>query len=85
MGALATSKSTHISVVVPMTGFTLCAFFCYYVLFDERSSERSSLHLGKEDEDLEVEGPIGTSVAIVNVPDNAKEKLQDEQSDVKSS
>ena len=36
MGALATSKSTHISVVVPMAGFVLCTAFCFYILFDER-------------------------------------------------
>lgn len=36
MGALATSKSTHISMVVPMTGYVLCSIFCYYILFDER-------------------------------------------------
>lgn len=36
MGALATSKTTHISMVVPMTGYALSTAFCYYVLFDER-------------------------------------------------
>jgi len=36
MGALATSKSTHISMVVPMTAYALCTAFCYYVLFEER-------------------------------------------------
>jgi hypothetical protein len=36
MGALATNKSTHISMVVPMTAYALCTAFCYYVLFEER-------------------------------------------------
>jgi len=36
MGALATNKSTHISMVVPMTAYCLCTVFCYYVLFEER-------------------------------------------------
>jgi hypothetical protein len=36
MGALATAKTTHISMVVPMTGYALSTAFCYYVLFDER-------------------------------------------------
>ena len=36
MGALATSKDTHISMVVPMTGYALSTAFCYYVLFDEK-------------------------------------------------
>jgi hypothetical protein len=36
MGALATNKSTHLSMVVPMTAYALCTAFCYYVLFEER-------------------------------------------------
>jgi hypothetical protein len=36
MGALATAETTHISMVVPMTGYALSTAFCYYVLFDER-------------------------------------------------
>jgi hypothetical protein len=37
MGSLATSKDTHISMVVPMTGYALSTAFCYYVLFDEKA------------------------------------------------
>jgi hypothetical protein len=36
MGALATSKGTHISMVIPMTAYALCNVFCGYILFDER-------------------------------------------------
>jgi hypothetical protein len=39
MGALATAKSTHISVVVPMTGYALCVVFAYYVLFDDKQNQ----------------------------------------------
>jgi hypothetical protein len=38
MGALATAKSTHVSVVVPMTGYALCSIFAYYVLFDDKQN-----------------------------------------------
>jgi hypothetical protein len=38
MGALATAKSTHISVVVPMTGYVLCSVFAYFVLFDDKQN-----------------------------------------------
>ena len=40
MGALATSKSTHISVVVPMAGYVLCSVFSYYVTFEEWQHKR---------------------------------------------
>ena len=36
MGALATAKSTHISVVVPMTGYFLASAFCCYILVQDR-------------------------------------------------
>ena len=36
MGALATSKSTHVSVVVPMTGYVLTSAFGWFILFQER-------------------------------------------------
>jgi len=51
MGALATSKSTHISMVVPMTAYTLCGAFCYYVLFEER---RQSIPDSLEKDEQEV-------------------------------
>lgn len=35
MGALATSKSTHIAVVVPMTGYCLSLAFCFFVVLQE--------------------------------------------------
>jgi hypothetical protein len=36
MGALGTSKDTHISMLVPMTGYALSTALCYYVRFDEK-------------------------------------------------
>jgi len=39
MGALATAKSTHISVTVPMTGYCLASAFALFVLLQERNSE----------------------------------------------
>lgn len=37
-GALATAKSTHISVVVPMTVYGLCSVSAYYVPFDDKQN-----------------------------------------------
>jgi hypothetical protein len=51
MGALATEKSTHISVVVPMTGYALCSVFAFYVLFD-RKYQTGPLPLDKEKSDI---------------------------------
>jgi len=57
MGALATSKSTHISMVVPMTAYTLCTAFCYYVLFeDRRQSIPSSLE--KDEQEIAISEEI---------------------------
>jgi hypothetical protein len=36
MGALATSKGTHISMVIPMIAYFFCNVFCCYILFEER-------------------------------------------------
>ena len=54
MGALATRKSTHISVVVPMTGYALCSGYCYYLLFDEKSRDRVNSEPVKEEIESEV-------------------------------
>jgi|SRR5579859_1818658 len=43
MGALATTKSTHVSTVVPMTGFAFCTVFSFYVLWDERYNRNNTL------------------------------------------
>ena len=53
MGALATNKSTHISMVVPMTAYALCTAFCYYVLFEERRHTIPS-SLDKDEHELDI-------------------------------
>ena len=68
MGALATSKTTHVSVVVPMTGFALCSAFCYYVLFDERYRQKSvnPVPATKEEGESEVTGDESGEVRKVS-------------------
>jgi hypothetical protein len=54
MGALATAKSTHVSVVVPMTGYALCSIFAYYVLFDDKQNNYQAGNVeGKKDKTAE--------------------------------
>jgi hypothetical protein len=55
MGALATAETTHISMVVPMTGYALSTAFCYYVLFDERYHHHQDAAQLEKGEDQYVE------------------------------
>jgi hypothetical protein len=57
MGALATNKSTHISMLVPMTAYALCTAFCYYVLFEERR-HTIPRPLDKDERELDVSEKI---------------------------
>ena len=49
MGALATAKSTHISVTVPMTGYCLASVFAIFVLLQEGRNIASQA-MGEMDE-----------------------------------
>ena len=62
MGALATAKSTHISVVVPMTGYALCSVFAYYVLFDDKRANDQGNNVDDE-KDAEAQGEIEVNQA----------------------
>jgi len=58
MGALATAKSTHISVTVPMTGYCLASVFALFVLLQERRQHSETevteaVEIGKEDKAVE--------------------------------
>jgi hypothetical protein len=74
MGALATSKSTHISVVVPMTGYILCSVFAYYVTIEEWRHRRNSEMLPSLERPSLERGPAD---------DTAGETKLDEDEDVK--
>jgi hypothetical protein len=64
MGALATSKSTHISVVVPMTGYALCSAFAYYLLFDERHRQNIDDPVPVKKEEIESEVAVEADVSV---------------------
>ena len=57
MGALATAKSTHISVVVPMMGYAFCSVFAYYVLFDDKRVNYQVNNV-QDEKDAEAQGEI---------------------------
>jgi hypothetical protein len=55
MGALATKKSTHISVLVPMTGYALSSVFAYFVLFDDKRAAGPGNYV-EDDKDQAAQG-----------------------------
>jgi hypothetical protein len=73
MGALATSKDSHISMVVPMTGYALSTAFCYYVLFDEKVHH----HQGDEEVAVSTEKSEGDQFENVNPSEGADERNVD--------
>jgi hypothetical protein len=60
MAALATRKDTHISVVVPMTGYALATLFPLYVLYED-----CQVAQGKTDIEKDQNTDIGTKQEIV--------------------
>jgi len=62
MGALATAKSTHISVVVPMTGYVFCSVFAYYVLFDDKRVN-DQVNNVEDEKDTEAQGEMEVNQA----------------------
>ena len=70
MGALATSKSTQVSVVVPMTGFIVCSGFCYYLLFDEKHRQDDNAQLPMK------EGETDSEVAAFEHTGDVEEKAE---------
>jgi hypothetical protein len=64
MGALAQKKDTHIAVVVPMVGYTSCAIYASYIVWDERVRSRQIQGLPRKDELAAEEAGSGRETVV---------------------